>query len=137
MSDISSLGSHVDEEGEMLRSLSSAVLRIQAAALGDLELLQITQEQVEQARATVLDFLTRLLDALQKGVEDAALQPLVVALEEGPKPHEDWVEDLRQLRDMVSTKGQVPEAALRPIEDVLTLITDDYARSIRALYHGW
>jgi hypothetical protein len=134
MSIHSGLASHIEEEGEVLRRLNEATLHFQAGILGDTELLGLTHKQVKKSGKVLSEFLQNLLEAIDKPTGDATIAFLVNCLRDGPKPMEDWKEDIQRLINAIKT-GKSNDACLSSIEDILALLNDDYSEGVRALYY--
>jgi len=134
MSIHSGLASHVEEEGEILRRLNEATLHFQAGILGDTELLGLTHKQVKKSGKVLSEFLQNLLEAIDKPTGDATITFLVNCLRDGPKPMEDWKEDIHRLVNAIKTEKS-DDANLSAIEDILALLNDDYSEGVRALYY--
>jgi hypothetical protein len=137
MSEMSSLSSHIEEEALVLRELSDSITKIQAAALGDLGILDISEDEVKKARQIVIDFIKQLLSALEGNVRNPAIQVLISTIDNGPIPKEDWIADLKNLYQTLEDEKLDSDSILEPIEDILAILSDDYAESIKALYHDW
>lgn len=135
MSIHSGLASHIEEEGEILRRLNEATLHFQAGILGDTELLGLTPKQVKKSGKVLSEFLQNLSEAIDKPTDDATVSFLVSCLRDGPKPIEDWKDDIQRLINAISTGKFDDTSALSSIEDILALLNDDYSEGVRALYY--
>jgi hypothetical protein len=136
MSMLSALSSHVDQEGELLQRLNDAVLCVQAAVLGDLDLLGITKEKLEESSIILVEFLEKLKAALNSTTNDPTVSMLVENIRyDSDKPVEEWEEDIQSLIDSLkSGKLNGDPSLLSIIEDILNLLNADYSAAVKALY---
>ncbi|MBW1799994.1 MAG: hypothetical protein JRJ85_04610 [Deltaproteobacteria bacterium] len=136
MSMLSALSSHVDQEGELLQRLNDAVLSVQAAVLGDMELLGITDDKLEKASVILVEFLEKLKSALNSTTNDPTVSMLVENIRyDSDKPVEEWEEDIQSLIDSLkSGKLNGDPSLLSIIEDILNLLNADYSTAVKALY---
>lgn len=139
MSMLSALSSHIDQEGELLRELNDAVLCVQAAILGDLELLDLSQDKVSKASATLVEFLEKIKMALKKPSDDPTISMLVENIRhESGKTAEDWESDIQELIDSIKhNKLAQNSSLLQIIEDIINLLNADYSAAVKALYYRY
>jgi len=139
MSMISGLSSHVGQEGELLHQLNDSVLCVQAAVLGDLELLGLSEKALDKASSELVTFLQKLLLALEKASDDPTISMLVENIrKESDKPIDEWKTDIRTL--IVSLKNKKLKEdpnLLQVIEDILSLLSADYSAAVKALYYRY
>lgn len=139
MSMLSGLSSHIDQEGEILRELNDAVLCVQAAILGDLELLGLSQDKVRRASSTLIEFLEKLKRALKEPPDDPTISMLVENIRhESGKAVEDWEGDIQELIDSIKNEKLAQNSSLlQIIEDVINLLNADYSAAVKALYYRY
>jgi len=139
MSMLSGLSSHIDQEGELLYTLNDSVLSIQAAILGDLELLGISQEKFNKASSTLISFLEKLQKALKEPSDDPTISMLVENIRcESEKSVQEWDSSIQQLIDAIENNSldENPEL-LQIVEDILNLLNADYSEAVKALYYRY
>ena len=136
MSMLSALSSHLDQEGQLLQTLNDAVICVQAAILGDLDLLEISEEKLRQASATLIEFLEKLKLALEKTSDDPTISVLVENIRhESDKSVPEWKEDIQKLTaSLRERKFEGDPSLLQIIEDILNLLNEDYSKAVKALY---
>ncbi|MFX0200265.1 MAG: hypothetical protein ACFFCW_29450 [Candidatus Hodarchaeota archaeon] len=139
MSMLSGLSSHIDQEGELLRDLNDAVLCVQAAILGDTELLDLPKDKVSRASSTLTEFLEKLEMALKKPSDDPTISMLVENIrQESDKTIKEWEAEIQDLIDNIkSEKLRDHPSLLQTIEDVLNLLNADYSAAVKALYYKY
>ena len=139
MSMLSALSSHIDQEGALLRELNDAVLCVQAAILDDLELLDLSQDKVSKASATLVEFLEKIKMALKKPSDDPTISMLVENIRhESGKTAEDWESDIQKLIDSIKhNKLAQNSSLLQIIEDIINLLNADYSAAVKALYYRY
>ena len=62
------------------------------------------------------------------------LQPIVDHLKSGMKPVEDWIEDLENISEEISSNKKLSEDSLAILEDILSLLDDQFAEDLQRLY---
>jgi hypothetical protein len=139
MSMISGLSSHIDQEGQLLHELNDAVLCVQASALGDLKLLNLSPDKVSKASVILIEFLSKLKKALQRPSNDPTISMLVENIrKESDKTIEEWKNDIQELVDGIKNgKLDRKSSLLHVIEDILNLLSADYSSAVKALYYRY
>jgi len=139
MSMLSALSSHVDQEGQLLNELNDSVLRVQAAILGDLELLEISEENLNGAALKLSQFLERFKKSLSEPSDDPTISMLVENIRQEPdKTVKEWEAEIEELVEAINQKNlsDNPEL-LNVIEDILNLLSADYSEAVKALYYKY
>jgi len=134
MSMLGSVSGHLEREQQLLRELNTALIALEADALGRASEFGLSGEDVSRSRSTLLDFTTRLRSALDEELPSVDLQPLIHRLRSGMKPLEDWREDLDILTAQLRSKDQLKEEVLPILEDVLSLLDSEFTEDLRRLY---
>lgn len=139
MSTLSGLSSHIDYEGELLQKLNDAVLCVQALALGDLEILGLSQADVNSASSILLEFLEKLKKALKTPSNDPTISMLVENIRyESEKTVEDWESDIQELIKSIRDNLLAQNISLlETLEDILNLLSADYSEAVKTLYYRY
>jgi len=136
MSMLSALIGHIDQEGELLQKLNDAALCVQAAVLGDMDLLGVTKEKLDEASKILVEFLKKLKTALDSPSDDPTISMLVENIRyDSDKTTQEWKEDIQKLIDCLNEGNLTDDSfLLQIIEDVLNLLGADYSAAVKALY---
>jgi len=136
MSMLSALIGHIDQEGELLQKLNDAALCVQAAVLGDMDLLGVTKEKLDEASKILVEFLKKLKTALDSSSDDPTISMLVENIRyDSDKTTPEWKEDIQKLIDCLNEGNLTDDPSLlQIIEDVLNLLGADYSAAVKALY---
>ena len=134
MSTLGSVASQLEREQELLRRLNTALLALEAEALGRIADFGFSDQDVADSRTTLSDFVKRLRDGLAADNVSVDLQPLVDRMKGDMKPLEDWRADLGGLETRLQRRDRLDESALPVIEDVLTLLDSEFTQDLRRLY---
>ncbi len=134
MSSLGSISGHLEREQQLLRELNTALIALEADALGRTSEFDFSDEDIAGSRQTFLDFTVRLRSALNQESTSVDLQPLVHRLKSGMKPLEDWQEDLDRLVKELQSRDQLKDEVLPILEDVLSLLDSEFTEDLRRLY---
>ena len=133
MSSLGSISGHLEREQQLLRELNTALIALEADALGRTSDFGLSDEDIARSRQTLLDFTVRLRSALDQE-PSVDLQPLVYRLKSGMKPLEDWQEDVDRLAKGLQSRAQLEDGVLPILEDVLSLLDSEFTENLRRLY---
>lgn len=134
MSELAALAGGLEWEQRQLRELSSAMLALESESLGKAETLGIDPREISTARASMREFVSRLLRALNLGNPPPEVEPLVDLVKSTPKPVEDWIQDLARLSRDLEAGGPARPESLPVIEELLSLLDDDFVSELHRLY---
>ena len=137
MSNLGSITGYLGREQTLLRDINSALMTLEAEALGQVADFGFSREDLSRSKQTLTDFISRLRAALEENAvsrTEIDLQSLVFRIKSGYKAHEDWKEDLDRLLSQLQTTGQVDEEMLRVLEDILSLLDSEFVEDLRRLY---
>ena len=134
MSTLGSVTSQLEREQELLRRLNTALLALEAEALGRIADFGFSAEDVSDSRTALSDFVKRLREGLAAENVSVDLQPLVNRMRGDMKPLEDWRTDLDGLETQLKQRDRLDESTLPVIEDVLTLLDSEFTQDLRRLY---
>jgi hypothetical protein len=134
MSTLGSITGHLEREQQLLRNLNTALIALEAKALGRAAEFCFSEEVVSESRQMLLDFVARLRAALDEETTSADIQSLTHRIKSGMKPLEDWKEDLDKLLIQLQTTDVVSDEVLPVLEDVLSLLDNEFTEDLRRLY---
>lgn len=134
MSDLGSLAGKAEREQLLLTRLNDAIITLEVDALGKASDLHITQEQVQQSRRELTDFISRLQTELKQKSATADLHSLVARIRAGMKPLDDWYDDLASLSTQLAEPGPMRAENLPILEQVLSLLDVEFADDLKRLY---
>jgi hypothetical protein len=134
MSQLGSLTGNAERELRLLSQLNEAVINLEVAALGKSKEFSLTDEQLEQSRRDLSQFVAKLEAELQQDASTGDLYSLGFRIKTGIKSLQDWKEDLAELSRQLAKTGPVKLEDLPILEDVLSLLDDDFADDLRRLY---
>jgi hypothetical protein len=134
MSSLGSISGHLEREQQLLRELNTALIALEADALGRTSDFGLSDEDVLRSRQTLLGFTVRLRSALDQKSTSVDLQPLVHRLKSGMKPLEDWQEDFGRLVKELQSRDHLEDEVLPILEDVLSLLDSEFTEDLRRLY---
>jgi len=134
MSSLGCISGKVDREQRLLSRLNEAVIALEADALGKREQFCLSDEDVRQSRETLRDFVERLRKELQSASTSADFEMLAPRIRSGMKPVQDWLDDLSSLGAQLRSGNKVKLEDLPTLEEVLSLLDDDFAEDLRRLY---
>lgn len=134
MSTLGFVSGHLEREQQLLRKLNSALLALEAEALGRASDLGFSEEEVSNSRQTLKDFVTRLRTALDQEANPTDIQSLVYRIRSGIKDLQDWREDLDDLTNKLQTPQKLGDESLPVLEDILSLLDNEFAEDLQRLY---
>ena len=135
MSKLGFVSGHLDREQQLLRELNSALLALEAEALGKTADLGFSEEDVLSSRQILHNFVSRLEAALgESKATPTDIQVLVYRIKKHKKPLEDWQQDLKKLANRLQTSEQIRDAEMPILEDILSLLDSEFVEGIQRLY---
>lgn len=134
MNELAAVSGKVDREAETLRELNNALLVIESSALDRGSEFGFSSEDVEKSEKFIVDFAERLLSVLKEKSPPLFLQPIVDHLKSGMKPVEDWIEDLENISEKISSNKKLSEDSLAILEDIISLLDDQFVEDLQRLY---
>lgn len=135
MSKLGFVSGHLDREQQLLRELNSALLALEAEALGKTADLGFSEEDVLSSRQILHTFVSRLEAALgESKATPTDIQVLVYRIKKHKKPLEDWQQDLKKLANRLQTSEQIRDADMPILEDILSLLDSEFVEGIQRLY---
>lgn len=136
MSKLGFVSGHLDREQQLLRELNSALLALEAEALGKTVDLGFSDEDVLNSRQILHNFVSRLDAALG---EDKAtptdIQVLVHRIKNHKKPLEDWQQDLKELANRLQASEQLKDEGMLILEDIISLLDNEFVEDLQRLYY--
>jgi len=134
MSQLGSLTGNAERESQLLSQLNEAVINLEVAALGKSKEFSLTDEQVQQSRRELSQFVAKLQAELQEDNSAGDLYSLGFRIKTGIKSLQDWKEDLAELSGQLAKTEPVKLEDLPILEDILSLLDNDLADDLRRLY---
>jgi hypothetical protein len=135
MSKLGFVSGHLEREQQLLRELNSALLVLEAEALGKTADLGFSEEDVLSSRQILHNFVSRLEAALgESKATPTDIQVLVYRIKNHKKPLEDWQQDLKELANRLQTSEQLRDADMPILEDILSLLDSEFVEGIQRLF---
>lgn len=135
MSKLGFVSGHLDREQQLLRELNSALLALEAEALGKTADLGFSEEDVLSSRQILHNFVSRLEAALgESKATPTDIQVLIYRIKNHKKPLEDWQQDLKELANRLQTSEQLRDADMPILEDILSLLDSEFVEGIQRLH---
>ena len=134
MSKLGFVSGHLEREQQLLRELNSALLALEAEALGRTADLGFSDEDVSSSRQILHGFVSRLEATLTQESTPTDIQFLVHRIKNDKKPLDDWQEDLNLLIPKLQASDQLGDEALPILEDILSLLDSEFAEDLQRLY---
>lgn len=134
MSKLGSLAGNAEREQRLLSRLNEAVINLEVAALGKNREFSLSEDQLQESRRALSEFVAKLRAELQEEKATADLHSLGFRIRTGMKPLEDWQEDLTRLSQQLAQPGLIRLEDLPILEDILSLLDNEFADDLRRLY---
>lgn len=134
MSQLGSLMGNAERELRLLSQLNEAVINLEVAALGKSKDFCLTDEEIQQSRRELSQFVSKLQVELQQDSCTGDLYSLGFRIKTGMKSLQDWKEDLAELSRQLAKTDPVKLEDLPILEDILSLLDNDFADDLRRLY---
>jgi len=136
MSTLGSISVRLGREQQLLRQLNSALIALEAEALGKSSDFGLSADEISKSRQILLDFIIRLRSALDKEPSSMDIQPLIHRLRSGMKPLEDWCNDLDALVKYLQSGNNLQDQdnVLPTLDEILSLLDSEFTEDIKRLY---
>jgi hypothetical protein len=134
MSSLGQLSSRLDRNLQLVGELTKALLALRAQLTGKLEVLKLSPDDVDKARATVVEFLNGLMPVLN--TKTAALEEHRVILDKLSKAGEqpsDWADDFGKIIEQLRANKPVESEQLNKIMRVVGYLQGEAAEDVRRL----
>jgi hypothetical protein len=125
---------NAERELRLLSQLNEAVINLEVAALGKSKDFCLTDEEIQQSRRELSQFVSKLQVELQQDSCTGDLYSLGFRIKTGMKSLQDWKEDLAELSRQLAKTDPVKLEDLPILEDILSLLDNDFADDLRRLY---
>jgi len=126
---------HLEREQQLLRELNTAVLALEAEALGITDELGFSDEDVLSSRLILHNFINRLEAALVQGqATPTDIQVLIHRIKNNKKPLQDWQQDIKELAERLQTFAQLTDVDMPILEEILSLLDSEFAEDLQRLY---
>jgi len=135
MSKLGFVSGHLEREQQLLRELNSALLALEAEALGKNVDLGFSDEDVLSSRQLLHNFVSRLEEALVQGkATPTDIQVLIHRIKNHKKPVEDWQQDIKGLVNRLQAPEQLRDTDMLILEDILSLLDSEFVEGLQRLY---
>ena len=134
MSTLGSLAGKAEREQRLLSRLNEAVIDLEVAALGKNQEFSLSEDQLQESRRSLSEFVSKLQSELLDEKATADIQSLGFRIRTGMKPLEDWQEDLVRLSQQLAQPEPIRLEDLPILEDILSLLDNEFADDLRRLY---
>lgn len=133
MSSLASLTGRLERQQRQLQALNSALIAVETHSLGRDAEFDLSPDRVDQSRQTLLDFVQRLRAELDRKPPSLDVRSLVCRIISGPKPLDDWKQDLDDLIAELRSSAKVSSRTLPTMEEVLSLLDIEFAEDLQRL----
>jgi hypothetical protein len=134
MSSLGQISTRLDHRLQVVGDLTKALLALRADLTGKLDVLKLKAEDVDKARATIIDFLNGLILALNGQTPTPEEHQIVLTkLEQTEVPLADWVEDFSKVIGKLQASTQVESAQLDKVIRVVGFLQGEAAEDVRRL----
>lgn len=134
MSTLSVAVSKMNREYKLLKDLNSSLIALEAECLGKVKEFGFTQQDINKSREIITDFIKRVLSELNKENGMADLQSLVAKMKSDVKPISDWEEDMQRVLAQLTKGDGVSKDDLYVLEDMISILDEDFAKDIKNMY---
>lgn len=134
MSRLGLLTGKAERDQLLLSRLNEAVITLEVEALGRTKELDLSEEEVEQARRLLAEFIEKLKRELEQRDSTADLHSLAFRIQGTVKPLQDWQQDLASLHSQLTKPGPIPVEDLPILEEILSLLDTEFVDDLKRLY---
>lgn len=134
MSNISYTSGQLEHKQQLLDEVNRAVLTLQADALGLRAAMRVDDEAVERSRQVADGFAEKIERALAGRALDPIIAALVVRMVALGRPNNDWLHDLRALRNALVHGQTVPAERLTVLAELVRLVDREFTEDLYRLY---
>ncbi len=124
----------LDKQQTLLERLNEALLMVQSESLGRAADLGFTAEQIQAAKETLRDFVSRLREKLMDNHDNEELSALVARIREGQFELNEWLDELARLETQLAQNAPLPLAAIPALESVLAILDEELTAAFNRLY---
>jgi len=124
----------LDKQQTLLERLNEALLMVQSESLGRAADLGFTAEQIQAAKETLRDFVSRLRETLKDNHDNEELSALVARIREGQFELNEWLDELAQLETQLAQNAPLPSTAIPALESVLAILDEELTAAFNRLY---
>jgi predicted nucleic acid-binding Zn-ribbon protein len=124
----------LDKQQTLLERLNEALLMVQSESLGRAADLGFTAEQIQAAKDTLRDFVSRLREKLKDNHDNEELSVLVARIREGQFELNEWLDELAQLETQLAQNAPLPSTAIPALESVLAILDEELTAAFNRLY---
>jgi len=124
----------LDKQQTLLERLNEALLMVQSESLGRAADLGFTAEQIQAAKDTLRDFVSRLREKLKDNHDNEELSALVGRIREGQFELNEWLDELAQLETQLAQNAPLPSTAIPALESVLAILDEELTAAFNRLY---
>jgi hypothetical protein len=124
----------LDKQQTLLERLNEALLMVQSESLGRAADLSFTAEQIQAAKDTLRDFVSRLREKLKDNHDNEELSVLVARIREGQFELNEWLDELAQLETQLAQNAPLPSTAIPALESVLAILDEELTAAFNRLY---
>lgn len=126
--------SKMNREYKLLKDLNSSLMALEAECLGKIGEFGFTQQDIKRSREVITDFIEHVLSELNKESGVVDLQSLVAKMKSDVKPISDWEEDMQRVLAQLTKGYGVSKDDLYVLEDMISMLDDDFAKDIKSMY---
>ncbi|MDQ6830216.1 MAG: hypothetical protein M3081_15270 [Gemmatimonadota bacterium] len=134
MSTIGYTSGQIEQKQRLLDLVNHAVLALQADALGMRETLHLDEPELQESRSVACRFATDVERALEGQSADPLIHALVLHVAATAKPSQDWIEDLRALRNALVHIEPVPTTRLAVLSELVRLFDREFTEDLFRMY---
>jgi len=124
----------LDKQQTLLERLNEALLMVQSESLGRAADLGFTAEQIQAAKDTLRDFVSRLREKLKDNHDNEELSVLVARIREGQFELNEWLDELAQLETQLAQNAPLPSTTIPALESVLAILDEELTAAFNRLY---
>lgn len=135
MSRLGFISGHLKREQNLLRSLNSSLLVLQAEVLDKTTDLGFSGEDVLSSREILQNFVSSLGVAITEDKPvPTDIQTLVYRIKNNKKALQDWQQDIEELSDRLQFSEQLKDTDILILEDILSLLDSQFVEDLQRLY---
>jgi predicted nucleic acid-binding Zn-ribbon protein len=124
----------IDKQQTLLERLNEALLMVQSESLGRATDLGFTTEQIQAAKETLREFVSRLCEKLKENLDNEELSALAARIRESQFEIKEWLAELARLHEQLAQNGPLPLTAIPTLEGVLSILDEELTAAFNRLY---
>ena len=133
MSSLGALTGHLERERQLLRSLNTALLALEAQAGRATGAFGFSERDVDESRNTLCAFVTSLREQLDHDIAASEFQALIERIKADSKPVTEWRDDLAQTCQQLRSRRELGEDAKATLEEIVLLLDQEFAEDLQRL----